>query len=149
MATPDLNEIARRIDTGSANPETSRALVVFNESDAPVTGVAVFQAEISWPMNDLLPFIAVSDMEGNPVISDIPDIAEGPDPKGRADWQRLAFPLRFAVADVPPRGWRTYLAFYGGEIVAPDPQGLDIESAGLTVVETTRHGGDLPSCGTF
>lgn len=146
---PNLQEIVKRINTGEADPETSRALVVFNETNAPITGVAVFEAEISWPLNDLLPFIAVSDAEGNSASSDIPDMAEGPDPKGRADWQRLAFQLRFAISDVPAQGWKTYLAFYGGEIVAPDPQGLDVESPGLTVVETTRHGGDLPACGPF
>jgi hypothetical protein len=151
---PDYTALAKRINTGTDNPETSRALVVFNTTGEPLGGVAVFEASMTWPVNDLMPFVAVTDADGNAVASDIPDLAEGPDPKGREDHRLLAFQLRFAVSDVPARGWRTYLAFLAGdaapdEVVSPDPEGLDVETPGLEVVETTRHGGDLPPNGTF
>ncbi len=153
MPFPDLQNLAGRIDTGDADSETSRALVVFNTTGKALTGVAVHEASMAWPVNALVPFIAVTDTNGSPVASDIPNLAEGPDPGGRADHRLLAFQLRFAVQDVPARGWQTYLVFMAGDAVdetaAPEPQGLDTETPGLVVVETSRHQGDLPPVGTF
>jgi hypothetical protein len=151
---PDFAALVARIDTGTDNAETSRALVVFNTTEETVSGVAVFEASMTWPVNDLVPFVAVTDTDGNAVASDIPDLAEGPDPNGREDHRLLAFQLRFAVSNVSAKGWRTYLAYLAGdagpdEVMPPDPEGLEGETPGLQVIETTRHGGDLPPTGTF
>ncbi len=144
-----LQATAARINTGTENPETSRALVVFNSTDEAQSGVVVYEASMTWPTNHLVPFIAVSELDGATVASDVPDMAEGPDPKGREDHRLLAFQLRFAVQDVPANGWRTYIASLADELFPPDPEGLDVETANLDVIETTRHGGDLPPIGTF
>lgn len=135
----DLRTVAERINTGSDNPETSRALVVFNETGAPLSGVAVFEASMSWPVAVPLPPVAVTEFDGTPVVSECADFADGPDVKGRADRRQISFVLRFAVTDVPAHGWKTYLAAY-----APVPA----PTLGLTVLETTRHDGDLPQEGT-
>ena len=155
MITPNPQETAVRIDTGTAKPETTRALVVFNITDEPLSGAAMFEASMAWPVNELMPFIAVTDMDGTPTASDIPDLAEGPDPEGRVDYRLVAFQLRFAVQDVPANGWRTYLAYMSGDYDAPDegavpdPEAVGELTAGLEIVETGRHGGDLPPVGTF
>ena len=149
MATPlFLASIADRIDTGLDNPEISRALVVFNQSAAPIiSGVAVFHASMSWQRDMPLPPVAIIESEGGIVPAAIMNLAEGPDAKGRADRSQLSFSLYFAVSNVPPHGWRTYLAFYAE---AASPPLLDfVETLGLTVVETTRHDGDLLPVGNF
>jgi len=141
-----LADSAERIDTGLDAPDTSRALVVFNQTDAPLRGVAVFRASMSWPRGLPLPPVVVTDA-GRAVPSAVRDRTEGPDAKGRADRLRLAFSLCFAVADVPANGWRTFIASYTD---APAPALEDfMETPGLVVVETTRHGGDLPPVGVF
>jgi hypothetical protein len=146
---PNLQATAARINTGTENPDTSRALVVFNSSDQPLSGVAVYEASMTWPINHNVPFVAISEFDGSTVASDMPDMAEGPDPKGRDDHRLLAFQIRFAVQDVPANGWRTYIASFADELFPPDPEGLDVGTVDLTVIETTRHGGDLPHIGTF
>jgi hypothetical protein len=137
--------LAKRIDTGEDSPDTSRAFVVFNLTDLPLSGVAVFQAIMSWPRDTPLPPVAVTDMRGVPVAASIRDMMEGPDTKGRPDRCQLTFSLGFQVSDVPANGWRTYLAAYAQ---APSPPLADFGATpGLVVVETTRHGGDLPPTG--
>jgi len=142
----DLAAITDRINTGLDAPETSRALVVFNQTDQPLSGVAVFRAAMSWPHNLPLPPVVVMDA-GRPVPSAIHDMTEGPDGKGRLDHRQLAFSLGFAVSDVPANGWHTYIAAYTD---APADALEDfVETPGLVVVETTRHSGDLPPAGNF
>lgn len=140
--------VAERINTGTSAPDTSRALVVFNLTDEPIAGPAVFHAFMSWPVGTPLPPVAVMDMDGTRVTSSITDWTEGPDAKGRADRRQLSFAIRFAVSDVPAQGWRTYIAAYVSEPV-PNPNADLTETAGLVVLETTRHEGDLPPVGTF
>lgn len=139
MTPDDLRAPAERINTGADNPETSRALVVFNQTDAPLSGVAEFQASMSWPVGVPLPPVIVTEFDGTPVASELVNRADGPDAKGRAERRQLTFSLRFAVFDVPARGWKTYLAAYA-PLASPTP--------GLTVLETTRHVGSLPQEGT-
>ncbi len=141
-----LTEVAERVNTGADDPETSRALVVFNQADLPVSGVAVFRAAMSWPRALPLPPVVVTD-DGQAVASAVCDRAEAPDLKGRTDRCLLSFSLCFAVSDVPANGWRTYIAAYT-DAPAP-PLGDFVETPGLVVVETTRHGGDLPPVGNF
>jgi len=141
-----LTAIAERINTGLDAPDTSRALVVFNLTDLPVSGVAVFRAAMSWPRDLPLPPVAVMD-EGRAVPAAIYEMTEGPDVKGRSDRCKLSFSLCFAVSDVPANGWRTYIASYT-DVPAP-ALGDSVETPGLSVVETTRHGGDLPPVGLF
>ncbi len=142
----DFQPFTDRINTGTDNPDTSRALVVFNRTDQPVSGIAVFRAEMSWPRGLPPPPVIVTD-KGGSVPSAVRDMTEGPDAKGRADRRRLAFSLCFQVSDVPANGWRTYIAAYTD---APTPTLEDfVETPGLIVVETTRHGGDLPPVGSF
>ncbi len=143
-----LQAITERIDTGTSDPDTSRPLVVFNLTDRPISGNAVFHAEMSWPMGTLLPPVVVMDREGVHMPSALTDWAEGPDAKGRADRRRLSFALRFEVQDVPARGWKTYIAAYVQE-PSPVPMQALTETPGLLVLETLRHGGDLPPVGTF
>lgn len=142
----DLAAIAERIHTGLTAPDTSRALVVFNQTDQPLSGLAVFRASMSWPRGVPLPPVVVFE-EDRLVPSAVRDMTEGPDAKGRADRRQLAFALCFAVVGVPAKGWRTYIAAYG-EVPLTAPQDF-IETPGLVVVETTRHGGDLPPIGNF
>ena len=140
----DLQAIADRINTGTADPDTSRALVVFNLTDLPLSGIAAFQADMSWHADTPLPPVVVTDMDGQAVPSAITDFREDVDRKGRADRRQITFSLRFAVQDVPPQGWRTYIASYTSE-AAPDATGAPAdETLGLIVVETMRHLGDLP-----
>ena len=142
-----LIAIAERIDTGTDDPETSRALVVFNQTDQPMSGIGVFQASMSWPRETSLPPVIVTETDGNPVSAALMTLTVGLDAKGRPDRSQLSFSLRFAVSDVPANGWRTYIASYAKN---PSPVLLDCtETPGLVVVETTRHGGDLPPVGKF
>ena len=146
LAAIELAAIADRIYTGFDDPETSRALIVFNRTDQPVSGIAVFRAVMSWPRDLPLPPVVVTS-EGISVPSAVPDMAEGPDAKGRANRRRLTFALCFTVSEVPANGWRTYIAAY---TESPSPPLEDfVETPGLVVVETTRHGGDLPPVGNF
>ncbi len=142
----DLAAIAERIHTGLDNPEESRALVVFNQTDQPLNGVAVFRGSMPWPLGLPLPPVVVTD-EGKIVSSAVRDITEGPDLKGRLDRRQLCFSLCFAVSDVPANGWRTCIAAYT-DTSAPALEDF-VETPGLVVVETTRHGGDLPPTGNF
>lgn len=147
FSLPDLQATAERINTGTENPDTSRALIVFNSTSKSLSGVAVFQASMAWPRGVSLPPVSVTDAAGNVVPSALRDLREGPDAKGRADRVQLAFALCFAVADVPANAWRTYIASYAGtQTLALEDF---VETPGMNVVETTRHGGDLPMAGNF
>ena len=86
-------------------------------------------------------------MNGDPVPAAIHGMTYSPDLKGRPDRYQLSFALRFAVTDIPAQGWRTYIAAYTETTFL----GLEnaTEIADLGVVETTRHGGDLPPTGNF
>ncbi len=142
----DLLLTADRINTGTDSPDTSRALVLFNRTCQPVSGVAVFRASMSWPRDVPLPPVVVMD-QGKTLPLAVRDLTDGADAKGRPDRHRLSFSLCFAVSDVPANGWRTYIAAYAD---TPSPALEDfVETPGLVVVETTRHGGDLPPVGNF
>ena len=145
--TSTFQTLAERIHTGTENPETSRALVVFNSTSQPLSGVAVFRASMSWPRDVPLPPVAVTNSEGVPVPSRLHEMTQGTDAKGRADRVQLSFALCFAVSDVPANGYRTYIASYADAATLA----LEdfIETPGLSVVETTRHGGDLAMQGSF
>lgn len=141
----NLQLIAERINTGTDNSDTSRALVVFNLMPQPLSGVAVFRASMAWPVGTPLPPVSVTNSDGRIVPSAVQEMQTGPDAKGRADRVQLSFALCFAVSDVPPNGWRTYIASYAE---APTLVLEDfVETPALIVVETTRHGGDLPMMG--
>lgn len=142
-----LQSLADRINTGLDNPENSRALVVFNQTDQSQSGTAVFRASMSWPLNLPFPPVAVTNGEGNLVPASIGMMSEAPDPKGRSTHALLSLALRFDVADIPPSGWRTYYAAYAGH--ASPPLENDAENADVMVVETTRHDGDLSPTGNF
>lgn len=142
---PELHTIAERINTGTENPDTSRAFVVFNFTSSPLSGVAVFRASMAWPCDVPLPPVSVTDAAGSVVASAIREIQTGSDAKGRADRVQLSFALWFAATEVPANGWRTYIASYAeGPTLALEDL---VETPGLVVVETTRHGGDLPPTG--
>lgn len=147
MSPSDLQATAERINTGTENPSTSRALVVFNSTSQTLSGVAIFQASMAWPRETPLPPVSITDADGAAVSSAIRERQTGPDAKGRADRVQLSFALCFAVSDVPANGWRTYIASYADApaLVLED----FVETPGLIVVETTRHGGDLPMHGNF
>ena len=143
----DLQAVADRINNGLDAPDISRALVVFNLTGIPLSGIAVFRASMAWPRDMSLPPVAVTDLQGIPVATAIQDVTEAPDAKGRPDHRQLSFSLCFQASDVPANGWRTYIASYAD---APSPPLQDcFGTSGLTVVETTRHGGDLPPVGNF
>lgn len=142
-----LQALTERIDTGLADPDTSRALVVFNQTAVPQSGCAVFHAAMSWTANLPLPPLAVTEADGSVVAASVRGMTEDPDLKGRTDRLRLSFALHFAVRDVPAQGWRTYLASYA-DVSSPALEN-GRENADLSVVETTRHGGDLPLTGNF
>ena len=143
--TFDLHSIAERIHTGTDSPDTSRALVVFNLTPQPQSGVAVFRASMAWPQGAPLPPVVVTDSDEVPVPSALRDMTQGVDAKGRADRVQLNFALYFAADVVPANGWRTYLASYT-DALGPALEDF-VETPGLTVVETTRHGGDLAMVG--
>ena len=144
---PDLQSIAERINTGTDSPDTSRALVVFNLTPQPQSGVAVFRASMAWLRDMPLPPVIVTDSDGLPVPSALRDMTQGANAKGRADRVQLNFALYFAADAVPANGWRTYIASYTD---APGPALEDfMETPGLSVVETTRHGGDLSMMGNL
>ncbi len=125
----------------------SRALVVFNSTSHALSGIAVFRAAMAWPRGVALPPVVVTDTDGKVVPSAVREMQTGPDAKGRADRVQLSFSLCFAVSGVPANGWRTYIASYTD---APTFALEDfIEMPGLSVVETTRHGGELPPTGNF
>ncbi len=144
---PKLQALTDRINTGTDAPDISRALVVFNLADMPVSSVAVFHASMSWPAAVPLPPVAVTDWDGNAVASAVHDFADSPDLKGRADRRQLSFALYFAVTEIPPQGWRTYIASYA-DIPSPRLENR-AQTADLIVVETLRHGGDLLPVGKF
>ena len=142
-----LQSLADNINTGLDNPETSRALVVFNQMHLSQSGTAVFRASMSWPLNLPLPPVAVTNGEGNLVPAIIRELTESPDPKGRADRVLLCFALHFSADAVLANGWRTYYASYA-ESASPLLENA-AENTDLIVIETTRHGGDLPPAGNF
>ncbi len=142
----DFQAIAERINTGTDSPDTSRALVVFNSTFQTLSGIAVFRASMAWPRDVPLPPVSITDTGGDVIPSAIREMQTGPDAKGRADRVQLSFSLCFAVADVPANGWRTYIASYTD---APTLLLEDfVETPRLSVVETTRHSGDLPTQGS-
>ena len=141
-----LAAIAERVNTGLEDMDTSRALVVFNQTQEPKSGFAVFRAVMSWPRAVPLPPVVVT-QEGQVVPSVVGDMTQGPDAKGRADRCQLGFSLCFAASDIPADGWRTYIAAYT-EAEGPTLEDF-VETPGLVVAETTRHGGDLPPVGVF
>jgi hypothetical protein len=140
--------LAERIDTGLDDPEISRALVVFNGMEQPQSGIALFQADMSWPRAVAFPSVIVHELYGEMTPSALVDWQEGPDKKGRADRKQIHFVLRFVVYDIPPQGWRTYIAAYTDMPIPNAPIVLADSSATLLVVETLRHAGDLPPAGT-
>ena len=141
----DLQSVAERIHTGTENPDTSRALVVFNSTSQSLSGVAVFRASYSWPKDVPLPPVVVTDGEGVPMPSAACEMTQGADANGCTNRVQLSFALCFAVSDVPANGWRTYIASYAD---APTLVLEDfVEMPGLSVVETTRHEGDLAMTG--
>lgn len=144
---PDLQAIAERINTGTDSPETSRALVAFNSTAQAISGVAVFRVSMAWSRDVPLPPVSITDADGNTVPSAVREMQTGPDAKGRADRVQISFSLCFAVSDVPANGWRTYVASYAD--VPPLALENFVETQGLSVVETTRHGGDLPRQGSL
>jgi len=142
---PGLQAIAERINTGTDNTDTSRALTVFNLTRHSQSGIAVFRASMSWPRDVLLSPVVITDTDGGMVPSAVREMTQGADAKGRADRVQLSFAIYFMVTDVPANGWRTYIASYTD---APSP-GLENAppNADLVVMETTRHGGELPLVG--
>ena len=144
QTTAALRAVAERVNTGAADPETSRALVVFNRTDRPLAGTAVFRADMAWPRDTPLPPVVIRELGGEVVPSALTDRHEGPDRKGRADRRQVAFALRFAVQEVPPQGWRTYIAAYTDTPASDTAEVLADATPGLEVIETLRHGGDLP-----
>lgn len=143
----NLHPIAERINAGTESPDTSRALVVFNLTPQPQSGVAVFRASMSWPRDVPLPPVIVTDGDGLAIPSALREMTQNADAKGRTDRVQLGFAIHFAAADVPAQGWRTYVASYTD---APSPELENaLPNADLVVVETTRHGGDLPPVGNF
>lgn len=132
---------------GTDSPDTSRALVVFNLTPQPQSGVAVFRASMPWPRDVSLPPVVITDSDGVPVPSALREMTQGADAKGRTDRVQLGFAIYFAADAVPAHGWRTYIASYTD---APSP-GLENAplNADLVVIETTRHGGDLPMMGVL
>ncbi len=149
MPPTDLQAIAGRINTGTADPDTTRALVVFNHADAAQSGVAVFRVQMSWPVETPFPPVLVTDLDGQPVPSALADWQEASDARGRPDHRQISFALRFLVGDVPARGWRTYLAAFVAVPAPNAPAAMAPETPHFTVVETLPHSGDLPHAGTF
>lgn len=147
MIAHDLPPIAERINTGTENPETSRALAVFNLTPQPQSGVAVFRASMSWPRDMPLPPVVVADSGGMPVPSALREMTQGADAKGRVDRVQLSFAIYFAADAVPANGWRTYVASYM-DALPPKLENAPLNTD-LVVVETTRHGGDLPMMGAL
>ena len=143
----NLQSVADRTDTGADSPDTSRALVVFNLTPQPLGGVAVFRASMSWPRDLPLPPVLVTE-DSIARAAAVREMTHGPDAKGRLDRCLLSFSLCFAVSPVPANGWRTCIASYADTASPPLPEDF-IETRGLVVVETTRHGGDLPPVGAF
>ena len=145
-----LRHMAENIDTGLDSPETSRALVVFNETDEAQGGMAIYHAEMSWRRGATLPPIAVTQMDGRDVPSVVGAVQRSDDLKGRPDRELIAFDIRFAVTDVVPNGWKTYLAWFTDRALPENIFEEFLEPApGLVVIETTRHSGDFAACGTF
>lgn len=144
-----LRQIAERIDTGEADPQASRALVVFNVTERALSGTTVFRANMAWPKSLSLPPILLTDSAGHGVPCAVSEINESPDKKGRADHCHLSFALRFTVQDVPAQGWRTFIASYADASPILPPDLADAETPGLIVIETLPHAGDLPANGTF
>ena len=147
MTLPELQAIADRINTGTNDPDTSRALVVFNLTSHPVSGIAEFRASMSWSLHQPLPPVAVTEPDGTAVPAAVLEMQSGPDGKGRSERRQLSFALHFAVSDVPAQGWRTYIASYADASSPLLENGS--EPVDLNVVETIRHSGDFSSMGKF
>ncbi len=142
----NLQPIADRINTGLEDTETTRALVVFNcRTDGPLSCSAVFPVAMSWLVSTPFPPVTVTDENGSLVASAVRFYRQSPDIKGRKTHCHVWFELWFDVCDVPQRGWKTYIAAY---TEVPGPLLTEFHGLhGLLVVETTRHGGDLPRVG--
>jgi len=129
------DEIASRIDTGTTNPDSSRALIVFNTTSEPLSGIAVFHVDMPWRDGRELQGIQVSHLLSQRVC--ISSISEPIFSGGR-----IMFDLCFEVVDIPALGWDTYIAEYV-ETATNKLSTLHPNTVDLVVHETPRHTGSL------
>ena len=144
-----LRAIAARIDTGIANPETSRALIVFNPADTPASGIAVFDVDMRWRDGQPLPPLRLSRLVTGASCRSRITPPEFTASNGEAQKGRIHFQILFEVEEISATGWDTYIAEYLDTSATPDPARQLIDSTDsavldLKVFETTRHLGDLP-----
>ncbi|HVB43533.1 MAG TPA: glycoside hydrolase family 38 C-terminal domain-containing protein [Streptosporangiaceae bacterium] len=121
--------LAGQVDTasvGAARPaDATRAVVVFNTLSRPRSGMA--RIALAFP-EGAAAHVRVTDEDG----ARLPALAEGVTRHG--DGSLAAVTLTFRCADVPPVGYRTYLAACvppgasGGQ-ARPEPDGADQEQA--------------------
>lgn len=133
------DEIASQIDTGTENFDNSRALIVFNSTDKPVSGIACFHVDMPWRRDKILPAIDIYHFLTNQATRCRYSLTPGFMPADR----RLVFDLSFEVKDIPALGWDTYIAEYVEKVKTPRLNAEDwIDS--LIVAETLRHPGEYP-----
>lgn len=131
-----------RIDTRPLAPISGapcRALVVLNDTDRPVTGLAVLHAQFR--TRTAPQPVVVRDGDGAIVASRLENAVIGePDADGRRLW---SFDLVFDAGTVPAHGYKTFAAAYEA---GDAPDGFD-DAPRLTAFETEVHDGDLPLTG--
>ncbi len=147
---PDwLRHQTERIDTRCGRPESTRALVVWNTGDAPVSGIAVFHADYRVRSGFTLPGILVTASDGTVMASSTLNFTEAVD-EGEEDRPRIAFDLAFAIREIPARSWAAYFAAYAAE-AGPRLGACDLDAIprSLAVIETLCRAGELPMAGSF
>ncbi|MEO7719393.1 MAG: hypothetical protein ABIY70_24590 [Capsulimonas sp.] len=145
-----LRQAAENIDTGLDAPETSRALVVFNTTHEIGNGTAVYHAQMPWRRGVPLPPIMVTQWDGAIVPSWVSPVQRTKDERDRPDREQIAFDIFFSVKDVYAQGWKTYLAWFTDQTSSEEfDEAPRTPRTGFVVIETTRHGGHLPTSGTF
>ena len=144
-----LARTARNIHTLDVIDAQSRALIVFNVSQALSSHTARFASEVTWDNSLDFPGVTVATWSGEVVPSAITDIRTNPDPKGRAGKVRLTFNLDFHVCSLPGKSWRTYIARFGSteysgpEVVFAEP------GSHFVVLEAESQPGNLSPFGTL
>jgi hypothetical protein len=143
-----FHDISEAIDTGLDHPETSRALIVFNTSGEPLVGLLVFHVEMPWRVGHDLPPLQATNLASQRVCRHrILNLIFVPPPHDE-DRGLLHFDLWIEVEGVAPRGWETLIVEYvsrSGEEQTDAVIPLPLDPDRYVIVETLRHGGDLPS----
>ena len=142
----DYVTIAAAIETGSGDPGTSRALVVFNVSPDSISGTVSYHVDMPWRPDRPFPTLRITRLTTGATASHrVGDLCIEP-PTGDGDYGRLTFELYFECAEIAADGWDTYCAEYRQESRSAEPElRPQVDPSRYRILETLPHAGPLPA----